>query len=247
MELLLWMSKAHHIKLQSVLSAFQVLLGTIVRRSRRFMEPPKAHLDAVYGIGLGMITSVGGVGTGSCSGSARARGWWHLPVLWSERNPRAQGFLAALKLLPAVSSEAGASQLLPSTVLAVLGASAPSSCQFGLGDKLGVVGLSGDSTVLTESGHQLAPQGRGNEIVLSYETLTEASLLINFIIFFNNKVSLTSCLFPECPGWIFQCHRKCNSEAGDSGICWVPQCLCTPWWRRNQIKWPQNIFYDLPV
>lgn len=87
MELLLWMSKAHCIKLQSFLSAFQILLGTIVRRSRRFMEPPRSHLDAVYGIVFGVITSVGGVstGTGSWSGNARAMDWWHLPVLWSRK------------------------------------------------------------------------------------------------------------------------------------------------------------------
>lgn len=39
----------------------------------------------------------------------------------------------------------------------------------------GVVALSGCSTVLAESGHQPGPLGRGKEIVLSYETLTETS------------------------------------------------------------------------
>lgn len=62
--------KTQHIKHQSFLSAFQILLGTIVRRWR-FVEPPQSHLDAVYGLVFAVIT-----------GSARATGWWHLPVLW---------------------------------------------------------------------------------------------------------------------------------------------------------------------
>lgn len=103
----------------------------------------------------------------------------------------------------------------------------------------GVVGLSGDSTVLTESGHQFVPQGRGKEIVLSCETLTEASLLINLNLF-NHKVS-------RFPGWVFHCHRMCDSGTGGSGTCWVPQCLCTPRWGSDQMKWPQNIFGFLHV
>lgn len=58
----LWLSKAHHTKHQSFLSAFQILLGTTGRRLRRFVEPPQSQLDAVYGVVFGVITSVGGAG-----------------------------------------------------------------------------------------------------------------------------------------------------------------------------------------
>lgn len=105
---------------------------------------------------------------------------WHWEMVWecqghglvaspcpvvTERSPRAQRFLVTLKLLPGLSPEVGASKLLPSTALAVLGASAPSSCQFGVGERL--LGLSGCPTVLTESGHQPVTQEWGKEIVLS--------------------------------------------------------------------------------
>lgn len=97
--------KQHHIKLQSFLSAFQILLGTVLRGWRRFFcgASQITSLDAVYGVVFGVVTSVGGVGTGS----GISMGWWHLPVLCSQRG--APELRVALKLLTGVSSEVGAS------------------------------------------------------------------------------------------------------------------------------------------
>lgn len=165
---------------------------------------------------------------------------WHWELLWERQgcglvaSPRAvtqrgapELVVSLLKLLPGVSSGAGASQLLPSTAL---GASAPSSCWFGLSEEL---------VALCQGWcHQPVPQGRGKEMVLSYETLTETSSLIEFKIIFNNKVSFTCCPFPEHPGWLFQCHGMCDSGAGEWHLV-SPVSL-------QPMKWPQNVFGGLP-
>lgn len=168
--------KQHHIKLQSFLSAFQILLGTAVRRWRRFFL-------------WSLPNHISGCCLWGCvwGGHICGRGWhwqWDLHGLvaspcavLTERSPRAQGCSKTADrsffrgwCFPPQPWQCWEPQQPPAAPLGWVRSWWPWA--------------RGGGTVwgLAEGGHPPGPQGRGKEIVLSYETFTETSLLSDFFI-----------------------------------------------------------------